>query len=511
MSNHEVLWIDINPSFDPIAYAQTFAEDSVVEAVLNADSPEEQLVCLYENGYLSKREGKMKYLLPNSLEETAVEDESNLEVEIDAPDVNTALAARALYKKMKARSVAKNENLDDDDIEFLVQEAGFLGFDIETIEDLDEAVSYGAEVDELLLSAAEEGLTENYSDEEILAAYLEEDDGEEIDESAKDRAMKAAKKAREYIAGKRGYAPGAKAGRSGLRKDIESVMAAPGKIRKGYEEYSKAKQLGRSASDTAQSLSAKHAKRGMSKMAAGGKTLGKAAGLAGAGLAARALYKRMKRRKSEKKNEALDSWDLQHILTDSQELGFEFEDYESLIETISLGELVDAGFGYYLGDNFLAEDLDEADELEVMDALLIDLSEEDAGRMTKMANWLRGKSGYSAYQKGKRFMSKAAGMKGDSKVAGRYATQGRKLMRAGKSKIGKTALAGTAALGAGALAAKKLRDRKKNKMESQGDKNESLEFRGYRSSAQGSVYESAPIPYGTGNRLYDRIRNELLS
>jgi len=546
MSDHGIIWVDIDQDFDPVDYAQTFAEDAVVEAVLNANSPQEQLVSLYENGYLSKREGKMKYLLPDGLEEgdsiyaRAMADRkapkkmgrlaklrgklgsaagkakggakaaygkaksgasyaagkakagagaakagaakagkwamaNKGKLALGAGAVGAALAARALYKKMKARK-KKNESFDEQDIEFLVQEAALLGFDIETFEDLDEAINYGADVDEILLAAGDEGLTETYSDEEILSAYLEEDedewadyeDDDDLDEGARWDAMK--KRASSGWSAVKGAPGKAKAG----------AMEYGSRVKGAYMSQRGTKGRLRSAAGTARaavSALPKKAKIGL--------------GLAGAGLAARALYKRYKKRKAAK-NEGLDSWDLQHILTDSQELGFEFEDYESLIETIALGELVDAGFGYYLGEDFLAEDLDEDDEVDVMEALLVDLDEEEKGRMRRMADWLKGKGGAA---------------KGKMKAG--YAAAKGKWTSASRGKKAAMALGGAAALGAGAYALKKLRDRRRKKDESLED--DFSEFRGYRSSAQGSVYESAPIPYGTGNRLYERIRNDLLS
>jgi hypothetical protein len=558
MSDHGIIWVDIDPSFDPVDYAETFAEDAVVESLLGCETPDEQLLCLYENGYLSKRDGKIQYILPEeALDEASVYSKA-MELsakkaaakpaaapgrlsraaswgrkqakqarsgwklggkqramkgqmgpmtrsqaavagatgKTTAAKVGRALskhrgklgmaalgaggllAARALYKKMKARKQSKQESFGEADIEFLLQEAELLGFNIETLEDLDEAINVGAEVDAVLLDAASEGLTEDYSEEDILTHYYDLDEDDDLDEGA-----------REWLKQKTGIADLQKA-KSRAGKASEAAKAGQGKMAMRWK------------AGAARSKSA-----GLKQM---GKVGLGAAGLVGAGLAARALYKRMKRRKAEKQ-EALDSWDLQHIITDSQELGFEFDSYESLVETLELGELIDYGFGYYLGEDVLAEDITDEVEHDVMDAMIYDLDEEDTLRLEGVRDWLKAKTGIADLQKAKSRAGKAseAAKAGKGKMALRWKAGAARSKKAGLRQMGKVGLgaAGLAALGAGAYALKKRRDRKKQ--ESVEDQHES--FRGYRSSAQGSIYESAPVPFGTGNKLYERIRNDLLS
>lgn len=568
MSEQGVTWVSIDTDFDPVEYANTFADDTVVEAIQNANSPEEQLVCLYENGYLSKREGKMKYLLPNSVNETINYSKlmadapakkgrldrakeaagkaygvvkgkagqaraaigampTNKKVGAAALSVGGLLAARALYKKMKARKAAQKESFDEQDIEFLVQEATLLGFDIETFEDLDEAINVGAEVDEVLLDADEQGLSESYSEEDILAATFDLSEEEEYIEEGSMRDK--ARAAKEWAFG-RGEVPGKSPGVSARMPGGDRARRAAGAAAASVgREVSRLRQAGRGGKAFAAMGGGGKARqaaaygRGIVGAMSGKQKVGAALGVAGAALAARALYKRMKARKAAKQNEGLDSWDLQHILTDSQALGFEFDSYDALVETLSVGELVDYGFGYYLGegeDSLYEGDLDEEAELDVMEALLYDLDEEDVDRMARMASWMKDK-GSVVRKAGKQ--ARSGWRLGATQRA--IAHGGRDLSNAGKTVMGATgktvaakvgrALSrhrGKAALGAAGLAvgaaALAARRRKKKQQESQ---NESVEFQGYRSSAQGSIYESAPIPYGTGNNLYNRIRKDLLS
>jgi len=600
-------WVDISPDFDPIDYAQAFADDDVLEAVSGADSSEEQLICLYENGYLSKRNGRIKYLVPDDL------DEENYAMTVRKPDepasakkpsrmsglrdkasetygkmkgaagervdrmrtagaeavkhgpaefsrarkymagvgstmsgkeklavgggaaalgVGGLMAARSLYKKAKARREAKQESFDEDDIAFLVQEAELLGFTINTFDELDEAINLGGEVEDLLLDADEEGLTEDYSVEDILSAALGLDETYDADSADTLNRLGVPRK----------YVPG-----TALAKRAETGLTVH--------------------------------KKGMSKGAKVALGAAGAAGLTVAGLAAYKLYKKMKARKAAKKNESLTSEDLQDIITDSVEFGFEFESYDNLVEALIVGELVANGFSYYLDDDTLAEGVSDDVEEEVMEALLYDLDEEDKSRVGKVREFLskkytKGKQAYSGSKTGKMLAGLSGKEKAGAGLALGLTTAGlmytkhqiNKLNKKDKKNesifgesVKKTAQASALGAGVGGLTASGLLYRqgrkaglskkeaakraakygaaagavtattsalghvggKKLGKALQGTKvgekirkmaNESIEFNGYRSSAQGGVYENlGPIPFGTGNQLYNRIKNDLLS
>lgn len=532
-----LIWIDVTPDFEPVAYAKAYAEDDVVKALGEADSLEAQLLCLYENGYLAKRSGKIQYLLPEddaqvtqvaegvgarlkalhkagkeasefgkgivskgttakqyasgAMKAMSKKEKVGLGAAAAGSAVGGALAARALYKKLKARK-KKEESLDEKDIEFLIDEATLLGLEFDSAEELGEALDLGNYIDDVLADAENEGLTENYSEEDIVYAALnslneqenEEASGEPLDERVMKAAKEAYKKGKEasIFAGK-----GVSSARSGGK------VMTPGRLGKAKAAAVGAKEAGKAA---------------WGAMGKGQKAAAVGAGVAGAGLAARALYKKMKARKEKKESlgEKLDSFDLQHIITDAQELGFEFEGYEDLVEALDIGKLIDSTFDYYLDGAELVEELNDED---VMEALLVDIDEAFGARMLQLGQKLKGAGSVARGAAAKGYTrARAAG-------AGRMAAGMRAARGAGKAqwhsmgKLGKAGVIGAGAAGAagaGALAYKKL----KKKQESQEEpKNESLEFKGYRSSAQGSIYESAPIPYGTGNKLYERIQGLL--
>lgn len=546
MSDQGLIWVDISPDFNPIDYAQTFAGDDVVEALSNAESPEAQLLCLYENGYLSKRDGRMKYLLPADLDESRMAKARGRAAAVhkagkDATEfgrgivsrsqtakdyakgamgamskgekmggaaalsVGSALAARALYKKMKARKSAKKESFDDKDIEFLMQEANLLGFEIETFDDLDEAIMFGSEVDAVLLGAEEEGLTENHSDEDILNAYFsnlsEEAEEPELDEASRMDMLKAS------------------GGR--MKSALGNVGAA---AQKGYKRGMAGGAGKRAALQRGASGAAKAFQHGTSR----GQKAALGAGAAAGGLAARALYKKMKARKAAKQ-ESFDSFDLQRLITDAQELGFEFNSYDALVETIKLGELVDTGFDYYLGDAELAEGLEDADELDVMEALLYDLNEEDKGRIETVASWLSERDDKEELKRLKGRLKRGAkigGVLGTAQGALQGAAMHAMLGRSGGRGAGISRMVGGAVggaaggaatgagVGAGVHAYKQRKKRKKSQRESQNESQDTPQgYTGYRSSAGGGVYESVegPVNFGTGNALYNRIRKDLLN
>ncbi len=515
-NTENLIWIDITPDFDPVAYAKEFAEDTVVEALDGADSIEAALICLYENGYLSKRDGKIQYLVPeDSLEEMKLGDLSKgykrareagmgrmAATRVGAKGAwgampkgakigagvagavggaalatGTVLGARAIYKKMKARRARKkNETLDDQDIEFLLDEAELLGFDFDTLEELGETIDLGAYIDDILLNAANEGLLEDSSEEDIIEAILST-----LDEGERWEKVK-----------------GAFTGAAGRAKDY-------GKQAKQAYQYSRGGDTGRIKS------AAKVAHGAWQAMGTKGKVgvaAGAGAALAGAGLGATKMYKGMKRRKQRKESigETLDAQDLEAIVTESKELGFEFETYDELIEALQLGELFDAGFEFYL-DGDLTETSEE-DDFAIMEAILADLDESALRKAKALAKRYAGRDARSQWKSMKN-LAKGSLEPLKGATSRRLVATGASKMSTGAQRIGMASkLFGKKAGKYGKHYAKTMSDVVKSARATV----ESVEFTGYRSSAQGGLYETlqAPIPYGTGNHLYDRIRKDLL-
>ncbi len=514
---NNLVWTDITSDFSPTEYANTFADDDVCEQLDELDSPEEQLLCLYENGYLSKRGGRIQYLLPeDAIDEASiyekpkkeeykggrgagtsgyapgsksaerVKSEKRAEVEgafgkrvkttyASAREggmgkmgsaystakrtwthgglkgkaavggaglagaaglVGLGLGARALYKKMKKRKAAKaakKESWDDLDMEFLLDEAGLLGFEFESIDELDETLELGAYIDDILTDAEESGLTEDYSEEDIVEAALEEKDSFRTmigQQYAKGETRSMAKSARNLAQKQAQGGP--------LQRD--AVIRAAHDLGGGAKAKAKVAGVGRATRATYHA--GKTAFKGMST----GKKIGVGVGLAGAvglGLGARALYKGMKKRRAAKKaiQASLNQKDLDRIIADSQELGFDFESYDELLEALQVGSALDELFCDYVEDDDLAENLGADDEYEVMECIISELDEDELDAVTSLP-W-------------------------DGEILERETPEAPEYV------------------------------------------NES--FTGYRSSAQGSVYESGPIPIGTGNRLYERINNTLLT
>jgi len=527
MSN--LVWVEITPDFDPVEYMEALGEESDAVDVLREANEEEQLLHLYEWGFLSKRDGKMKYILPEELldEGKAKDYLQKLQVAhsmaksggagrvgavgktaqaalgamskkqkaaLAAGTVGAAVGARALYKKMKKKK-AQKESLDEQDWAEIVQESMELGFDFNDWDELDETLEFGEYIDAVLVDAEEQGLTEEYSEEDIIEAALEEED-DEVSEGY-------GQKAKEFLLGKKGFAPGAQSGKSGIRKAVEkgasSLRKAPGELRAGYKQVASAKKLARGG-EAAQKVAAAHRAKGIGKMkgAAGKIGLG-AAGAVGAGLAARAVYKKMKQRRAARKarNEDLNSYDLDHLLTDAMELGLECDGYEELLDALTVGEYIDASI-LEAEEDGLVEDL--SDE-EVIEAVIYDMDEAAKDWLQKKAGRLGELTGVSQLRRG-RGVSKYAKEQAGSwnprikAMAGGSKETAKKLTKSGAKRL---AVTGAAALGAAALAKKALKRRKAKK-----EKKESLDYTGYRSSAEGGIFESGPIPFGTGNRLYDR-------
>ena len=579
MSDYGLVWVDITPDFDPVSYADAFADDEQANVIRESESVEDSLRALYEWGYLSKRDGKIQLLVPeDALDEafsyapavsginamhgpkerlrtkvprrirqyaTAAKErlgasalgqahargkgyaaapwskgkgkvgkagqyvkgvwgagKTGKAAVIGAGATGLAaagLGARALYKKMKAKK-EKNEGLTDQDLDELLLFAEELGFDFETPEDIDETMEIGEYLDSVLDEAAENGLTEDFDEESIVEAALEE-----------------------VSMGKR------------LRVYARRVKRAPGKAYAAAKEYGGrlkgAYAMGRAQGGSRIGSAARTAQAAygaLGKKAKIGLGAGAAVGAVGAGLAARALYKKMKKRKDQK--ESLDFDDLDLIIQDSIDLGFDFENYDELLDSLYMGEYLDN----YLSEaeeHGLTEDVAEADiVLAAFDELdeafsyapAVSGSSEMHGPKERFLSRVRRAPGKALKAAGERAtQAKSAVGRAFAKTQfGKAHTRGKgyiaytpgELTRAqkakeyvkgawgGLNKTGKAAVIGTG-IGAGvgtALAARAAYRKMKNRK-----KEESVEFNGYRSSAEGGVYESAPIPFGTGNVLYE--------
>jgi hypothetical protein len=487
MSN--LVWVEITPDFDPVAYMEAYGDEPEAVEVLKEANEEEQLLHLYEWGYLSKRDGKMKYLFPEEdLDEGDYSERVKKAYKMSREKggkgvtgglhaagkaawrglgskgqkiamagtggVGAALAARALYKKMKKKQAQKEslDDFDEQDWAELVNDGTELGFDFNDWDELGEALEFGEYIDSVLLDAEEQGLSEDYSEEDIVEVALEEAD----------------KKKWEKVKGMMGQA-------------AAPVQAAAGRAKEAFGKgYSRASAQG-AGKAAAAVRGAKGARRAVwHGMGKAGKVGVGAAGAVGAGLAARALYRKMKQRRAARRarQEELNSFDLDHLLTDAVEMGFELDGYEELLDALTIGEHIDTSVEE--ASDGLIEDL--SDE-EIVEAVLYDMDE-------AVKDWLKGKAKEAAVRVGKL-------------GAPTRTIRGEKVWMKGPEefkKIGAKRLAGAAAgLGAAALARKALKKRKTKK-----EKAESLEYTGYRSSAEGGVFESAPIPFGTGNRLYDK-------
>ncbi|MHA2063840.1 MAG: hypothetical protein ACXABY_05575 [Candidatus Thorarchaeota archaeon] len=544
---NDLVWIDITSDFNPTAYADAFADDDVCEQLDGLDSSEEQLVCLYENGYLSKRGGRIQFLLPeDALDEgdayrkgwdrifggkkkytgpitsggmqepkrsrtraawrstkdvagkagsamkkggaaaykhsvgsivkgasgyhQARKLKPNLSPEMKAIEkdfgpspahvakraqmatskrkalgqigkgaavtgaaVAAGLGAHAIYKRMKkrkaAKKAAKQESWDDLDTEFLIDEAALLGFEFESIDELEETLELGAYIDDVLEHAAETGLTEEHSEEDIVEAALEE-------------AVPMMKRLRRH------FDAGKKASLAKSLGRAQQKQVGIGPVQKGLISRSKVAPAttGKLAAARATGAGALRAgQAGWRRMSTAGKVGAGLAGAAVVGMAGKALYKRMKRRKAAKKamQASLNQDDLDRIIADSQDLGFDFESYDELLEALQVGSVLDELFYDYVEDDELAENLSVDDEFEVMECILSELEEDELEAITSLP-W-----------------------DGELQVVAQEP----------------------------AVAPKAV--------------NES--YTGYRSSAQGSVYESAPVPFGTGNKLFERISGTLLT
>lgn len=580
MNEYGFVWVDITPDFDPVVYAESFADEDQAKLIKETESIEDSLRALYEWGYLSKRDGRIQLLVPeDALDEddmygpkeklrskaarapgrawkaakaggdvlrkgaeklhrsgraTALahaeaerlrhaegkrasklsnaayygrgvysEMSKGQKLGLGAASLTAAgLAARELYKKMKAKK-EKKESLDDVDFDEILKFAESIGFEFEDQSDLDETLAIGEYLDTVLRNAEEAGLAEDFSEEDIIEAALEEtvDEAFSYEKALMSKKPKRVDMAREKVKAAAKYVSG---------KAVAGAKAVKGRMGAIHTAGKEASEFGKdivSKSKTSKQYLGGIGKA-LSKKEKIGLGLAGGVGALGAGLAAKAFYKRMKKRKEQ--NENLDADYLDKLIQDSIDLGFEFENYDELLDSLYAGEYLDN----YLTDAVaegLTEDYDESD---LVIAAIEELSEADVddaeGRLARAKKWLAGAKGKmtaklgstslgKAHTRGKSFVSYDPNLMDKTAKAKEYV----KGAWGDLSKKGKVGVVGGAAAGslAAALAARAAYRKMKKRKE------ESNEFTGYRSSASGGAYESVnekgPIPFGTGNKLFE--------
>jgi hypothetical protein len=378
----QVAWLDITPEFDPVEYA-SLLEDEERTLIEGTEDLDEQLRLLYEWGYLSKRDGRIKFLAPVN------EDD----------DVDEACG------KPHGKKKKKKMNYESD---------------------------------------------------------------EELEEANRREAMKAVGRELRSAAGRtyRGVrATGA--GGKGIGKVGRAVRAVPKEAHLAYRELSKG------------------AKRTVKGAAVAG-------GVAAAGLGARALYKRYKKKKAQR--EDLNDLDVAELLQDADELGFDLQSVDDLIEVLTTGEQLDLMDGDSVDEAYGKK----AKEFFVGKKGFAPGAKTGQPGVRKAATraFKAVKGAPSEIRKGAKGLYKAGKLYRGSEAA-KAAAKVSALKHAKQLGKGAAIAGGVAAAGLAARAAyKKMRKRKQQK--------ESLDYAGYRSSAGGGLFEAkTPVPFGTGNKLYE--------
>lgn len=146
----ELVWKDITPEFDPAAYATAYLQDEEVKEISEAEDTESALRLLYEWGYLSKRDGRIYYLDMLDEEEEEVDEacakhskkKKKMEDEEEPEEDEPAISeAEEEFLKRYESKLEQKEELDEFDLAELMTDAQELGVEVESVDKLDEAMS----------------------------------------------------------------------------------------------------------------------------------------------------------------------------------------------------------------------------------------------------------------------------------------------------------------------------------------------------------------------------------